>query len=139
MRSFALATVFAMAAALKIKSQEGSATGAPGDWQDPAAGGLDCATAYFDTIINKFSHGWVSYADLSMFTDIKCTTDCGDVDWNSIDWDFMNALRDGWKGAFWNTEWNYLERSVEEARFTAYVERIAEEKGKGEADLVWLE
>ena len=138
MRSFALATVFAMAAALKVKSASKQTGAAAGEWQDPAAGGMDCATASFETIADKFNWGWVSVADLSQFTDIKCTTDCDSVDWNAIDWDFFNAIRSGWKDAFYNTEWKYLERSVESARFADYVSRVAAEKGKGQADLEWL-
>ena len=136
MRTFALATVFAMASALKVKSQQsGTATG---DWQDPAAGGLDCANATFETIADKFSWGWLSIADLQLFTDIKCTTDCDSIDWNSIDWDFTHKLRDGWRDAFMNHEWNYVERSVEAARLADYVGRIAAEMGKDQGDLDWL-
>ena len=111
MRSFALATVFAMASALKVKSQQG--TSGAGDWQDPAAGGMECANASWETIAEKFTWGWFSVADLSMFTDIKCGMDCQNVNWDEQDWELANALREGWKNNFYNAEWNYVERSVQ--------------------------
>ena len=134
MRSFALATIFAMAASLKVKSKETGKT----NWQDPAAGGMECANATFETISEKFTWGWLSIADLAMFTEIKCGKDCQDIDWNAIDWDFIHRLRDGWKDAFTNYEWNYVERSVEASKFADYVSRVASELGKGQADLEWL-